>query len=108
MTLVHREIDRLADGSTGMMQIGRRIGEFDEIVEILNRAIASALVDIGHKGRAIGGRENRIVSADHDRSRRIAGMLHEFARCRFLDDGADEAVREDDPLPVNLRSRCLE
>ena len=84
------------------------IATFDEIVEILDRTVASALVDIGHEGRAIGGRENRILPADHDRSRRIACMLYEFTRRSFLDDGADEAFREDDPLPVNLRSRCIE
>ena len=44
--------------------IGRGIGELHEIAEILDRAVAAALVEIVHEGRAVIGREHRRVAAD--------------------------------------------
>ena len=103
MALVDRHVDRLADGAAGMVQPGRRIGQLDEVLEILERAVAAALVDIGDEGRAIGGREHGRVAADLHGAGRIAGMLDEFARAGALDDGADEAARRADAKAVGLR-----
>ena len=44
MTLVHRHIGRLANGAAGMVQPGAGISELDEIAEVLDRAVAAALV----------------------------------------------------------------
>jgi hypothetical protein len=63
-----------------MMQPRRRLGELDEIAEILDRAVAAAPVEIHDEGRAIGWREHDIVAADAHRTCRIARMLGELGR----------------------------
>ena len=90
------------------MQIGRRISEFDEITEILNRAIAAAFVDVGDKGRAISRREDCVIAANHDIAGRITGMLGKFAWGSGLNDRADEPAREYDPLALHIRACCFE
>src|SRR3546814_4154207 len=86
MPLVHRQVDGLADGAAGMVDPGRGIGELHEIAEILDRAVAPALLQIAHEGRTVGWREDGVGAADLDRSRRVTGVLGELRWRALLDE----------------------
>ena len=67
MALVDRHVDRLADRAAGMVQPGRGLRELHEVAEILDRAVAAALVEVHDEGRAVGRREDDALAADLDR-----------------------------------------
>ena len=58
MALVDWQIDRLAHRAARMMDERAIVGELHKIAEILNRAIAAALVETMHEGRAVVGGKN--------------------------------------------------
>ena len=64
MALIDRQIDRLAHCATRMVHVRAHISELHEILEVLDRAIAAAFVEIMHEGRTINGCENRILAAN--------------------------------------------
>ena len=80
--LVDGQIDRLADGAAGMVDEGREIGELDEILEVFDRAVATALVEIVDEGRTVVGGEDRRIAADDNVSLGIARVLHIARRRR--------------------------
>ena len=53
MAFVNRYIDRLANRTAGVMQPRYLIGQPDEILKILQRAVTAALIQIHHKRRTI-------------------------------------------------------
>ena len=59
------------------------MGKLDEILEILDRAVAAAPVNIHDEGTAVGRCKDDIPSADLHGVRRIAGMLGELWRGRL-------------------------
>ena len=75
VTLVHRHVDRLADGAPGMVDRRRHIGELHEILEIPKRCIAALAVEIAHEGRAVDRGKDHRLAADLNRSFRIARVL---------------------------------
>ena len=66
MALVDGQVDRLADRSARMVDVRAHIGELHEIAEILDRAVAAALVEVVDEGRAVVRREDGRLAADLD------------------------------------------
>ena len=82
VSLVHRQVDRLAQGAARMVNPVDRISQLGEIPEILDRRIAPAAFQGPDKGRAVGRDEDRVVAADLDRLVPVAGKLRELGRRR--------------------------
>ena len=80
MALVDRNVDRLADRAARMVQPRDRVGELHEILEIGERPVAPAALEVAHERRAIGGREHDVIAADLERALGIARVLDEGAR----------------------------
>ena len=80
MALIDRQIDRFADGAARMMHIRAHISELHKVLEILDRAITAAFIEIMHEGRAINRRENRVLAANLHIARRIPRVLGIFGR----------------------------
>ena len=64
------------------MQVGRGVGELHEVAEVLDRAVAPAVVEVAHERRAVVRGEDRVHPADLDVALRVAGELGELARAR--------------------------
>ena len=77
VALVDRHVDRLAHSAAGMVDRRRHVGELHEIAEILDRAVAAALVEVAHEGRTVDRREHGGVAADLDRALGVARVLRE-------------------------------
>ena len=78
VALVDGDVGRLANRSARVVQPGAGVGELDEILEIFQRAIPSAPVQVHHKGRTIGGRKHHTLAANLHRVGRVAGVLGKF------------------------------
>ena len=107
MPLVDRQVDRLAHRAAGMVDVGLMIGELDEILEVLERPVAAALVEVVDEGRAVVRREHHRVAADDDVALRVARVLHILRRRR----GAEltrEAARKAHPLALDVAAGVAE
>ena len=107
MPLVDRQIDRLAQRAAGMVDIGTEIGEFDEILEVLDRPVAAPLVEIVDEGRAVIGREHHRVAADDDVAFGISRMLH-VTRRRGRAKLSRQAPRKPHALALDVAARRAE
>ena len=107
MPLVDGQIDRLADGAAGMVDEGREIGELHEILEVFDRAVAAALVEIVDEGRTVVGGEDRRFAADDDVALGIARMLH-IARRRRRAELPRKTAGKADALALDVAARVLE
>ena len=76
MPFIYRQINRLTNGSSGMVKLRTEVGEFDKITEVLNRRVASSFLYIPDEGRAVGRNQNQVLPADDYISFRISGMLN--------------------------------
>ena len=83
MAFVDRDVHRFANRSARMMHRWRQIGQFHEVLEILDRRIAPFAVEIAHEGRPVDRRENGRLAADLHRALRIARVLGNDRRCGF-------------------------
>src|SRR5262245_6884770 len=92
MPLVHRQVDRLTYRTAGVVHCRRHVGELYEVAEILDCGVAAALVQTADEGRTIDRREHRVLTADIDVARRIAGMLHILPRRALLDNGSRQTT----------------
>src|ERR1700722_14049776 len=55
-----------ANGAAGMMDVRAHVSELDEILEVFERAVAAALVEVVDEWRAVVGREHhRIAAYEH-------------------------------------------
>ena len=108
VTLVYRDIDRLANGAARQVHGRRGISEFDEIVKIFQRGITSAFIQVEYEGTTIGGYENRVFTSYLDVTIGIAGVLGILGGCRCLDNGTTQATRESYPFTVNLGAPFLQ
>ena len=77
MPLRHRQIDRFAHRAAGMMKAGKHVDKLHEILEILDRRVASLICQVTNKGWPVNRGEHHVVAADFDRAGRIARMLGE-------------------------------
>jgi hypothetical protein len=80
VALVDRQVDRLAHRAAGVVDERAGVGELHEIAEILDGAVAAALVEIVDEGRAVDRREDGGVAADRHRAGGVARDLRELAR----------------------------
>jgi hypothetical protein len=85
MALVHRHIGRFADRPAGMVEVGRGLREFDEVLEVLDGAKTATAVEVHDEGAAVGRGEDNVLAADLHRVGRIAGVLGELGRGGFQD-----------------------
>ena len=92
MTLVRRNFHRLAHAAAGEMDGRRHVRELDEILQVLERAVAAPAVDVVDERRPADRREHRRVAAEAHVARRIARMQREFPR-RGLEQMTGEAAR---------------
>ena len=79
------------------------MGELDEIAEVLDGAVAAALVEIHHEGRTVGRRKDHALAADLDAVGRIAGVLGEACRGGFQ-DLAQHARLEPHQQTIDIRT----
>ena len=107
MALVDRQVDGLAHRSARMMHVGAGIGQLHEVAEILDRAVAAALVEVVHEGRAVDRSEHEVGAPDMDRAFRVSGMLGEVARCG-RNQLAGEAARKMHALALDVAAGALE
>ncbi len=99
--LVHRQIDRLADRSAGMVDVRTEIRELDEILEIFERAVAAALVEIVDERRAIVGSEHHRIAAYEHVALGVARMLH-ILRRRCGAEAPCQAPREPHSFALDI------
>ena len=104
VALVDRHVDRLADRAARVVQVRRHVGELHEVLEVLERGVAAAVVEVVDERRAVVGREHRVRAADLDAVRRVARVLGVLARARSPDDLAAQAAREAHALAVDVRA----
>jgi hypothetical protein len=62
--LVHRQVDRLAQGAAAVVQAGRHVGELHEVAEVLDRGVAATVVEVMDEGRSVGGSQHHVGVAD--------------------------------------------
>ena len=87
-----------------MVDIGAEVGELHEILEVLDRAVAAALVEVADEGRAVVWREHHGVAADQHVALRIAGVLH-VARWRRRAKLSREPARKAHPFALDVAAR---
>ena len=66
MALVHRDVDRLADGPAGMVQPRRQVRELHEVAKVVEGGIPASPVEVGDEGRAVSGHQDDVVAAERD------------------------------------------
>jgi hypothetical protein len=101
VALVHGHVDRLAHRTTRVVHPGRDEGQLHEVLEVLDRAVAAASVDVVHERRAVDGSEHGPVAADFDIAGGIAGMLG-VGRRRGAAEGAGEALGKADAATLTV------
>ena len=74
------------------------VGELDDVLEVLERGVAPAAVEVVDERRAVVGGEHRGVAADLHGVGRVAGVLHVLRRCG-RDELAGEPAREPTRVP---------
>ena len=105
MPLVDGQIDRLAHRAAGMVDIGAQIRELDEILEVFERAVAAALVEVVDERRAVVGGEHHRVAADEDIAFGIARVLH-ILRRRGGAEPPRQAAGKTHPLALDVAARA--
>ncbi len=78
MSALHRQIGRLDDRAAGVMDIWAQIGQFYEVLEILECAAPPPAFKIKHKGRPVYRRKGDRRSPDLQGPFRVAADLGEF------------------------------
>ena len=95
--LLTGHVDRLAHRATGVVQVRVQVRQLDEVLEVGERRVAAAVVEVVDERRAVVGREHGGVAADLHRVGRVAGVLDVDGRC-----GGDERSRH---MPRGKRTR---
>ena len=75
MTLVHRNVRRLADRAARMVQPFAHIAQLHKVLEIMDRGIAPPARRIAHERWAINRGQHQIAPTHIDIAVRIAGIL---------------------------------
>ena len=102
--LVDRQVDGLAHRAAGMVDIRAYVGELDEVLEVFERPVTAAFVEVVHERRPVIWREHHRVAADRDVALGIARMLHVLRR-RSGAEAPRQAAREANPLALDVASR---
>ena len=101
VALVRRNFHRLAHAAAGKMDGGRHVRELDEILQILERPVAAAAIEIVDERRPAHRREYGRIAAEAHVARRVARMQRELAR-RRLQQMPRKAARDVHPLAVDI------
>ena len=91
-----------------MVQARRSVGQFDEILEILERRVTAPLVDVIDERTAVGRYEHRVLAADLHVAFGVARVLGVFGGRRCLDNGAAQAARKAYPDTVDLSAALFQ
>ena len=102
VALVDRQVDRLAQRPSRVVQAGREVCKLHEVAEVLDRRVAPAFVEAADERGAVGGREHHVRAADARAALGIAGVLHELGRRGVGHDPSGEAAGDSDPLTVDI------
>ena len=102
--LVDRQVDGLAHRAAGMVDIRAYVGELDEVLEVFERPVTAAFVEVVHERRPVIWREHHRVAADRDVALGIARML-DVLRRRSGAEASRQAAREANPLALDVASR---
>ena len=101
MPLVDWQIDRLAHRAAGMVDEGAEIRELDEVLEVLERAVAAPFVEVVDERRAVIGGEHHGVAADLDIALGVARVLH-ILRGRRGAEATRKAAGKTHPLALDV------
>ena len=107
MPFIYRQINRLTNGSSGMVKLRTEVGEFDKITEVLNRRVASPFLYISDEGRAVSRNQNQVLTADDYISFRISGMLNEFLGSSIANQALAHSFGESHPFLLHIRTCIL-
>ncbi len=105
MALAFGYVHRLDHAAAGKMDRRRDVGELDEVVQVRERAVAAAAVEVRHEGRPADRREDRRVPAEAHAARRVPRVQRELAWSR-AQQLAGEAARNPDAFAVHV-GPCL-
>ena len=105
VALVDGHVDRLAHRAARVVQVGRGVGQLHEVLEVGQRGVAAAAVEVVDERRAVVRRQHRGVAADLDVARRVAGVLRVDGGRLLGDDRPAHATREAHPVPVDVGAR---
>ena len=82
VALALRDVHRLDHAAAGEVDGRRGVRELDEVVQVLQRAVAAAAIEVGDERRAAHRREHRCVAAEADAALGVARVQNEFLRRR--------------------------
>ncbi len=104
VALVDRHVDRLADGAAGVVQVGAHVRELHEVLEVLDRSVAPAVVEVADERRAVVRGEDRVRIADLDAPFGVSGVLGEDSGRACPDDLAAHPAGEPHAIAVDIRA----
>ena len=102
MTLVDRNVDGFANRAAGMMQRRRHVGELDEVLEVFERSVTPAVLQVADERRPVGRHEDQVLATDLDRTGGVARVLGELRADRCLDNRFRQTAREPDPFAIDI------
>ncbi len=105
VSLVDRDVDRLAHRAPRHVHVWTLVRQLHEVPEVVDRAVAAALVDVVDEGRAVGGHEHGGVATDLHAVFRIASVVCVDGGSVGCDDLPAHAPGEPHPLAVHLGTR---
>ena len=82
VALAFGHVHRLDHAAAGEMDRGCDVRELDEVVQVRERAVAAAAVEVGHEWRAADRREHRGIAAEPHGACRVSCVQLELARRR--------------------------
>ena len=91
-----------------MVYPGRHVGELHKVLEVFDCGVAAALVEVVHKGRAVGGYKHRALAADGHAARGITSVLHVLTGRGRLNDLSAHAGGEAHPGAIDVCAGFLE
>ena len=101
MAFIDRDIDGLTHGATGMVDVRGEIGELYEVLEILDGAVASAVIHIADEWWSIDWCENHVVATDRDVAFGVSRMLYVCCwRCQ--QKRANKSFRKPHPITIDV------
>ena len=106
--LADGDVDGLADRAATVVEVRRLVRQLDEVLEVLDRRVATTVVEVECERRTVVGREDRGVAADLHAAGRVAAVLDVLARRRRLHDLTAHATREVHAGPVDVGARVGE
>ena len=94
----------LAHGAAAVVQLRQGVGELHDVLEVLQRGVAPAAVQVGHEGRAVVGGEDGGVGADLHAASGVTGVLDVDGGSVLLHDLPAEPAREAHELAGHVRA----